>query len=249
MLDVRDVRASYGDLPALFGVSVEVQPGEIVALIGPNGAGKTTLLRTIAGLHRASTGRITWAGAAIERWPAHRIAEAGVILVPEGRRLFTGMSVLENLEMGAYTRRARAERAKTLATVYEIFPRLAERRTQVASTLSGGEQQMVAIGRALMGLPELLMLDEPSLGLAPRVVQDIFGIIRTINQRGVAVLLVEQNARMALELAQRAYVVEQGRVASEGSGDQFLSDEEIRRAYLGYADHAPAEVAPSSGSP
>jgi branched-chain amino acid transport system ATP-binding protein len=236
MLEVREVRASYGDLPALLGASLTVHPGEIVALIGPNGAGKTTLLRTISGLHRATAGQITWEGTAIERARPHRIVEAGIVLVPEGRRLFTGMSVLENLEMGAFTARARAERAMTLQWACEIFPRLAERRAQIASTLSGGEQQMVAIGRALMGLPRLLMLDEPSLGLAPRVVQDIFGVIRLINERGVAVLLVEQNARMALELAQTAYVMEQGRIVNQGSGQQFLSDEEVRAAYLGYAE-------------
>jgi branched-chain amino acid transport system ATP-binding protein len=241
MLEVKNVRAGYGDLPALFGVSLDVRAGEIVALIGPNGAGKTTLLRTIAGLHRATAGTIAWEGRSIERIAPHRIAESGVILVPEGRRLFAGMSVLENLEMGAYTTRARTERATTLGMVHEIFPRLAERGTQIASTLSGGEQQMVAIGRALMGLPRLLMLDEPSLGLAPRVVADIFGVIRTINERGVAVLLVEQNARMALELAERAYVVEQGAVVLEGSGHELLHDPEVRQAYLGLTT---AEAAP-----
>ncbi len=241
MLEVRDVQAAYGDLPALLGVSLDVGDREIVALIGPNGAGKTTLLRTIAGLHRPLAGRITWDGVSIVRSPAHRIAEAGVILVPEGRRLFVGMSVLENLEMGAYTARARAERRTTLGRVYAIFPRLAERRDQAASTLSGGEQQMVAIGRALMGLPRLLMLDEPSLGLAPRVVQDIFGVIRAINELGVAVLLVEQNARMALELAERAYVVEQGRIMAEGSGQALLTDPEVRQAYLGISAGAGAE--------
>ncbi len=245
MLEVRNVAAAYGDLPALFGVSLEVQAGEIVAMIGPNGAGKTTLLRTIAGLHRAAAGRIIWEGDAIERAPAHRIAEAGIILVPEGRRLFAGMTVLENLEMGAYTARARAERAATLALVHEIFPRLAERNAQVASTLSGGEQQMVAIGRALMGLPKLLMLDEPSLGLAPRVVQDIFAVIRAINGRGVAVLLVEQNARIALELAHRAYVIEQGRVVVAGPGHALLTDPGVRQAYLGFSAAESARPAAS----
>jgi branched-chain amino acid transport system ATP-binding protein len=236
MLEVRDLRASYGDLPALLGASLAVEPGGIVALIGPNGAGKTTLLRTIAGLHRAAGGQVFWEGAAIGRASPHYIVEAGIVLVPEGRRLFAGMSVLENLEMGAYSRRARAERAATLRWVYEVFPRLAERRAQIASTLSGGEQQMVAIGRALMGQPRLLMLDEPSLGLAPRVVQDIFGVIRLINERGVAVLLVEQNARLALELAQTAYVIEQGRVVNQGSGRALLSDAAVRAAYLGYGE-------------
>ena len=234
MLEVRDVEVFYGDLQALWGTTLEVRQGEVVALIGPNGAGKTTLMRTITGLSRAARGSVTLDGEPIQHAPAHRIVERGVVLVPEGRRLFGSMTVLENLEMGAFGRRARKQRASTLGTVFEIFPILAERRRQLAASLSGGQQQMVAIGRALMGLPRLLLLDEPSLGLAPLVVQDIFGVLRRINQGGVTVLLVEQNARLALELADRGYVLERGRVVGEGTGAELLADESVRQAYLGY---------------
>ena len=233
ILDVADVHAWYGDLQALWGVSLQVQEGEVVTLIGPNGAGKTTLLRTIAGLHRPGAGSIHLRGRAIDRLSAHEIVEAGIILAPEGRRLFAGMTVLENLEMGAYSARARAARANTLATVYEIFPLLAERRGQRAATMSGGQQQMLAVGRALMGLPQLLLLDEPSLGLAPLIVESIFSVLREVNARGMAVLLVEQNARMALELASRAYVLEQGRVVLSGDTSGLLADARVQEAYLG----------------
>ena len=242
MIEVRDLHAAYGDLPALWGISLEVSRGEVVALIGPNGAGKTTLLRTIVGLHRPSAGRVTLNGAPIHHLAPHRIVEAGVLLVPEGRRLFPSMTVLENLEMGAFAARARPERARTLSWVFEVFPVLASYQKRSAVTLSGGEQQMLAIGRALMGRPDLLLLDEPSLGLAPLVVQSIFRVLRAINEQGVTVLLVEQNAHLALELAQRAYVVEQGRVVLEGTGRQLLADESVRQAYLGYtpAGHSAA---------
>ena len=237
MLYVERLAAAYGDVQALWDVSLEVRENEIVVLIGPNGAGKTTLMRAIAGLHRPQSGAVTLEGAALHTLSAHQIVERGIVLVPEGRRLFGSMTVLENLEMGAYTRRARPVRDRTLKRVFEIFPLLAERRHQRTSTMSGGQQQMVAIGRALMGLPRLLMLDEPSLGLAPLVVRHIFEIVQAVNGQGVTVLLVEQNARKALELAQRAYIIEQGRIVGTGSGADFLNNDEVREAYLG---HVPA---------
>ena len=233
MLEVDGVDARYGDLQTLWGVSLQLEEAEVVALIGPNGAGKTTLLRTIAGLHRPSDGTIRLRGRRIDGLSAHDIVAEGIILVPEGRRLFGGMTVLENLEMGAFSRRARADRPGSLRTVYEIFPVLAERQAQRAATLSGGQQQMLAVGRALMGLPELLLLDEPSLGLAPIVVESIFDVVRQINQRGVGVLLVEQNARMALELGSRAYVLEHGRVGLQGASVDLLADQRVQEAYLG----------------
>ena len=233
MLEVQSVSALYGDLPALWDISLKVGAQEIVALIGPNGAGKTTLLRTIVGLHRAASGAILLDGAPIQTLAPHQIVERGVILVQEGRRLFNGMTVLENLEVGAHARRARAERARTLARVFEIFPVLATRRDSAASTLSGGMQQMLALGRALMGLPRLLLLDEPSLGLAPLVVGNILEVVSRVNQEGVTVLLVEQNARAALELANRGYVIEQGRVVGENTGAALLKDEQVQAAYLG----------------
>jgi branched-chain amino acid transport system ATP-binding protein len=233
MLEIRDVEAHYGDVQALWGVNLQIGRGEIVALIGANGAGKTTLMRTIAGLHRPSAGGVFLDGTPLHTLPPHKVVERGVVLVPEGRHIFTGMRVLENLEMGAYASAPRRERQNTLRRVYEIFPILAERKNSLAANLSGGQQQMLAIGRALMGLPRLLLLDEPSLGLAPIVVQEIFGIIRDINRQGVTVVLVEQNARAALRLASRAYVMEQGRVAGEGSGSEMMTDEGVRRAYLG----------------
>ncbi len=234
MLHIENLAVAYGDVQALWDVSLDVQRGEIVVLIGPNGAGKTTLMRAVAGLHRPQKGRITFDGAALHTLAAHQIVEHGIILVPEGRRLFGGMTVLENLELGAYTRRAKQQREKTLQQVYAIFPLLAERRHQRASLMSGGQQQMLAMGRALMGLPRLLMLDEPSLGLAPAIVQHIFEIVRTINGQGVMILLVEQNARKALELAHRAYIIEQGRIAGTGSGPELLHNDQVREAYLGH---------------
>ncbi len=234
MLEIKSVDARYGDFQALWDVSLKVNTGEIVVLIGPNGAGKTTLMRTIVGLHRPSAGSIILDGQSTTRLDGFQLVERGVALVPEGRKLFGGMSVLENLEMGAYTARARRERAKTLGWVREVFPVLAERPHQIASTLSGGMQQMLAIGRALMSLPRLLLLDEPSLGLAPLIVQNIFDVVNLVNRRGVTVMLVEQNARAALEVAHRAYVMERGRVVGHGTGAELLSDPNVRRAYLGY---------------
>ncbi|HEX9076594.1 MAG TPA: ABC transporter ATP-binding protein, partial [Anaerolineae bacterium] len=223
MLEIKSVDACYGDFQALWGVSLKVNAGEIVVLIGPNGAGKTTLMRTIVGLHRPSAGSILLDGQSTDRLDGHQMVESGVALVPEGRKLFGGMSVLENLEMGAYTAHARRQRAETMRWVFQVFPILAERRNQTASTLSGGMQQMLAIGRALMSVPRLLLLDEPSLGLAPLIVQNIFDVVNLVNSRGVTVVLVEQNARAALELAHRAYVLERGRVVGHGTGAELLN--------------------------
>jgi branched-chain amino acid transport system ATP-binding protein len=238
MLEVHSVAADYGDVRALWDVSLEVKSGEIVTLIGPNGAGKTTLMQAIAGLHHPSAGDITFEGTSLRSLAAHQIVERGVVLVPEGRHIFSTMRVEENLEVGAYAAKARRERAASFKRVFEIFPILAERRHQIAGTLSGGQQQMLAIGRALMGLPRLLLLDEPSLGLAPLVVRDIFAVLRAVNQQGVTVLLVEQNARLALKLADRGYVLEQGRVVGSGTGAELLADVGVQRAYLGYVGAA-----------
>lgn len=237
-LDVHRINASYGDIPALMDVSLKVNEGEIVAMIGANGAGKTTLMRVIAGLHPASSGTVLVGDTALHPLAAYQIVEEGVILVPEGRRLFGGLSVLDNLELGAYAPRARKSRFKTLKHVFELFPILAERQEQHANTLSGGQQQMLAIGRALMGLPRLLMLDEPSLGLAPLVVENIFEIIKRMNNEEVTIFLVEQNARKALDLADRAYILEQGRIVGKGTGRELLHNNEVREAYLGYAPTA-----------
>ena len=234
MLEVRGLAADYGDVRAIWDVSLEVRVGEIVALIGPNGAGKTTLMHAIAGLHRPKAGSVVFEGLEIHTLAPHHIVERGIVLVPEGRHIFSSMSVLENLEIGAFTPRARRELQPSLESVFEIFPILAERRQQIAGTLSGGQQQMLAIGRALMGLPRLLLLDEPSLGLAPLIIRDIFSVLKRVNQRGLTVLVVEQNARMALQLAHRAYILEQGRVVGEGTGAGLLADPGVQRAYLGY---------------
>src|SRR5262245_15077437 len=234
LLEVKGIDAYYGDLQALWDISINVNRGEIVVLVGPNGAGKTTLLRNVVGLHRPAKGSILLDGQTIHNIPAYQIVERGVVLVPEGRRLFGSMPVLENLEVGAYTARARREKDKTLAKVFAIFPILADRSKQLAATMSGGQQQMLAIGRALMGLPRLLLFDEPSLGLAPLVVRDIFGVLRAVNEQGVTIVLVEQNARMALQLANRGYILEQGRVVGAGTGAELLADVGVQRAYLGY---------------
>ena len=233
MLEARGLDAAYGELRALEGVGIEVKTDEIVALVGSNGAGKTTLLRCIAGLTRPRAGRVVWQGEDLTGVPPHRVVERGVAMVPEGRRLFGHMTVAENLALGAFSARARAERQATLDHVYAIFPRLAERRRQLAGALSGGEQQMVAIGRALMTRPRLLMLDEPSLGLAPRVVESMLAVLAEISQAGVGVFLVEQNVRAALGLAHRAYVLEHGRIVGRGRSQDILADPEVRRAYLG----------------
>jgi branched-chain amino acid transport system ATP-binding protein len=234
VLAVRDLDVFYGDLQALWQVALHVEAGEIVALLGHNGAGKTTLLRTIAGLQRPASGAVIYDGKALHREPAHRIVTLGVSLVPEGRRLFAGMTVLENLELGALAPQARRQRDQTLKWVFETFPVLAERRHQLAGTMSGGEQQMLAVCRALMAHPRILLLDEPSLGLAPLIVRRIFDVIRQINtDLGIGVLLVEQNVRAALELARRAYLVQSGRVVGEGTGEDLLRDERVQEAYLG----------------
>jgi len=233
VLEVRAVEAAYGPFLALSGVTLTARPGEIVALLGPNGAGKTTLIRCITGLLRPRAGAIRWEGAPLAGVPAHAIVERGIAVVPEGRRLFGAMTVEENLELGAFAPRARARRTARLEHVYTIFPVLRERRRQVARALSGGQQQMVAIGRALMAGPTLLILDEPSLGLAPRIVESIFDVLREINRSGVSILLVEQNVQAALTLSHRAYLLEAGRVAGEGSAAVLLEDPRVRRAYLG----------------
>jgi branched-chain amino acid transport system ATP-binding protein len=233
VLEIEALDAAHGELVALSRVSLRVGPGEIVALVGSNGAGKTTLLRTVARLVAPRAGRIRWDGEVLTDLRPHQVVERGIAMVPEGRRLFGRMTVEENLGLGAFTRRARRARAATLDEVYATFPRLRERRRQLAGSLSGGEQQMVAIGRALMTRPRLLMLDEPSLGLAPRVVETIFAVFGAINRAGVAVFLVEQNVRAALALARRAYVLEHGRIVAEGPAASLLDDPQLRRAYLG----------------
>ncbi|MBT2301376.1 ABC transporter ATP-binding protein [Variovorax paradoxus] len=233
MLELRDLQVAYGAAQALWGVSLEVRPGELLCVVGPNGAGKTTLINAIAGMLRARSGHIMLNGQDITQLPAHRFCEAGIALVPEGRRLFTGMSVLENLELGSYLPHAKAKRQETLAQVIELFPVIREKLASPAGELSGGQQQMVAIARALMARPRLLLLDEPSLGLSPRIVGDMFAAIRRINADGMSVLLVEQNVAMAMEVSQRAYVLEEGRIVAEGVPDELLARPEIQRAYLG----------------
>jgi branched-chain amino acid transport system ATP-binding protein len=234
VLEVAGLEVRYGSVTAVKGISLEVAEGEVVAIIGPNGAGKTSTLRAITGLVPAAGGRVVFRGTDVSRWKAHRIVTLGLGHAPEGRRLFPQMTVMENLRMGAYRRRGPAEIGRTLAQVEELFPRLAERRLQLAGTLSGGEQQMLAIGRALMAEPRLLVLDEPSFGLAPMIVREIGRIVRLINrERGVSVLLVEQNARMALGIAARAYVMETGRVALSGSSATLAESPHVKAAYLG----------------
>jgi len=233
MLEVEEIDAYYGDLQALWGTSMRVNEGELVALIGPNGAGKTTTLRVITGLLKPASGCIRLHGHPLGKEAAHKIVELGISQVPEGGRIFTGMSVLENLELGAFVPEARRVKDQSLKWVYEMFPRLEERKHQRAGTLSGGERQMLAIGRALMARPRLLLLDEPSFGLAPLLVEHIFEMIAEINEQGVTVLLVEQNVRAALELAHRAYVIENGRIVGQGTGEDLLSFESVRSAYLG----------------
>ena len=233
MLKIENLHVSYGGIQALRGISLEVPDGKIVTLIGANGAGKSTTLRTITGLVKASSGSIQWNGGELLGKPIDKIVGAGIAMSPEGRRVFADMSVLENLRIGAYLRKDKAEIEKDVQWVYSLFPRLEERSWQLAGTLSGGEQQMLAVGRALMSRPKLMMLDEPSLGLAPLVVQDIFSIIREINKQGVTVLLIEQNANMALKIADLAYVLETGNITMSGTGAELLADEKVREAYLG----------------
>jgi branched-chain amino acid transport system ATP-binding protein len=233
LLDVASLVAAYGQVRALWDVSLEVGEGEIVTLLGANGAGKTTTMRVLSGLLRPRSGTVTFAGQRIDRFPPPRIVQAGLVQIPEGRRLWPRMTVLENLELGAYPPSIRAQRHDAMKWVFSLFPRLHERRSQLAGTLSGGEQQMLAIGRGLMSRPRLLMLDEPSLGLAPILVREVFKIITQINDRGVTVLLVEQNVRQALEVAHRGYVLETGRIVRAGPARDLLEDPEIKRAYLG----------------
>jgi branched-chain amino acid transport system ATP-binding protein len=233
LLEARHLRIAYGDATAVWDVSLDVDAGEIVAVIGPNGAGKTTLINAIAGILRVASGDLRLAGVDLATMPAHQFCHSGVALVPEGRRLFARMSVEENLEIGCYPRAARGRRAQTLEQVYALFPVLREKRQQMAGTLSGGQQQMAAIGRALMAIPRLLLLDEPSLGLAPSVVTQMFDIIRQIHAGGVSIMLVEQNVAQALAVADRAYVLEQGRIVATGLPSELLSQSHIREVYLG----------------
>jgi branched-chain amino acid transport system ATP-binding protein len=233
LLALRGLEVAYGDLPALTGVDLVIESGEILSVVGANGAGKTTMLRAISGLLRPRSGEILLDDTRLDRLPSHAVVERGVVQVPEGRKIFPSLSVLENLELGSYAREARRHRRESLERVLALFPILGERRRQAAGTMSGGQQQMLAIGRALMARPRLLMLDEPSLGLAPRIVQEIFRIIGEINRAGTTVLLVEQNTRQALTLATRAYVLENGRVVLSGPGRELLDNPHVQRAYLG----------------
>ncbi len=233
MLEIRDLEVRYGQAIALDGVDLDVGDGEIVCVVGPNGAGKSTLVNTIAGIERPVRGTIRMGDADLSRAPAHRVCDYGISIVPEGRRLFPKMSVIENLELGAYRRACRATKDERLESVWELFPKLRERRHQAAGTLSGGEQQMLAIGRALMAQPRLLLLDEPSLGLAPIVVDEVFEVIASIHRTGVAILLVEQRVDRALALAQRGYVLIEGRIVRSGPGAELLADEGVQSAILG----------------
>ena len=232
MLKVEDINVYYGAIHAIKGVTFEVNDGEIVTLIGANGAGKSTILKTVAGLLTSHTGHVEFLGKNLSSVPAHKIVPLGLALVPEGRQIFLQMTVEENLEMGAFTRPS-SEFEDGIADVYRRFPRLEERRKQIAGTLSGGEQQMLAMGRALMSKPKLMMLDEPSMGLAPILVEQIFDIIKELNQHGTTILLVEQNAQMALSVAHRGYVLETGKIIATGTGQELLRNEAVKRAYLG----------------
>jgi len=233
MLSLDNINVSYGEVQALWDVSLEVAQGEIVALVGSNGAGKTTTLKTVSGLLHPWSGSITFEGKAIQRAAPYEVVNLGIAHIPEGRRLWANMSVRENLEMGAYPARARRLRGQTTGEVLKLFPRLAERGSQLAGTLSGGEQQMLAIARALLSKPKLLMLDEPSLGLAPVLVKEVFKVVQQINREGVTVLLVEQNTQNALAIAARGYVLETGRVVMAGSGQELLNNARVKEAYLG----------------
>ena len=233
LLEVEGISAGYNGASVLSGVSLHVDAGETVAVVGGNGAGKTTLIRTIAGMVPVTSGRVRVDDADITNLASHRVCETGLAQVPEGRQLFPSLSVEDNLRLGGMLKRARARATESLDKVFELFPRLAERRRQLAGTLSGGEQQMVAIGRALMASPRLIMLDEPSLGLAPQMVETMFEVVETLNRQGLSILLVEQNVAESLEIAQRGYVLENGEVVLQGSGRELLADDRVRRAYLG----------------
>lgn len=233
MLLVEDLQVYYGGIHALKGVSLEVNEGEIVTLIGANGAGKSTTLRTISGLIKAKSGKVVFKGETVDNIPAHEIVKKGLCHVPEGRKIFANLTVKDNLEMGAYLRSDKVGIREDMEKVFKMFPRLQERQKQLGGTLSGGEQQMLAIGRALLTQPKLLLMDEPSMGLAPLLVQEIFEIIKKINQEGVTILLIEQNANMALSIADRAYVLETGNIVLKGDAKEIANDEAIRKAYLG----------------
>ncbi|HMR03145.1 MAG TPA: ABC transporter ATP-binding protein [Candidatus Competibacter phosphatis] len=234
MLEVADLSSDYGPVHAIHQANLQVHTGELAAIVGGNGAGKTTLLHTLSGLHPSSGGRIRFAGLDITRWPTHRIVAAGICQVPEGRQVFAPLSVEDNLRLGAYRIRDHGWVQRELEHVYTLFPILAERRRQLAGTLSGGQQQMLAIGRALLGRPRLLLLDEPSMGLAPLLVEEIFRVIVELNSQGVTILLVEQNARAALAIANRGYILETGRIVKTAPAAELLADDAVRRAYLGY---------------
>jgi branched-chain amino acid transport system ATP-binding protein len=233
MLEVSNISVNYGAAPALWDLSLEVKSGELVCVVGPNGAGKTTMINAIAGMHRVRAGSLRFNGRDITQLESHRFCDAGIAIVPEGRRLFTQMSVFDNLELGSFIAKAKAHRKESLALVLSLFPALEAKLDSPAGSLSGGQQQMVAIGRALMARPGLLLLDEPSLGLAPAIVLDMFRAIRQINRQGTSVLLVEQNVAMAMELANRAYVMEEGRIVAQGQASELLTRPEIQKAYLG----------------
>lgn len=233
MLEVKDLYVSYGMIAALKGISFEVNEGEVIALIGANGAGKTTTLHTLTGLLHAKSGSITFDGKELTKTPAHKIVEMGIAHVPEGRRVFQNLTVLDNLKLGAFTRKDKAGIAKDIEEVYELFPRLAERKTQIAGTLSGGEQQMLAMGRALMSKPKIVVMDEPSMGLSPLLVSKIFEIIEMIRERGTTVLLVEQNAKKALAISDRAYVLETGKIVLSGDAHELMNNDSVKKAYLG----------------
>jgi len=234
LLDVANVSVKYGDIQALWDISFSVKKGQLVALIGANGAGKTTTLKSICGLVQPASGQISYQGEVTSGLPVHKVVDLGITLVPEGRQLFPKMTVEENLLVGAYLKRAQGKRAQTLKKIYSIFPRLEERRTQTAETLSGGEQQMVAIGRALMQDPKVIMFDEPSLGLAPIMVQEVFKVIQELHRQGLTIFLVEQNVHQTLKICDYCYVMENGRIVGEGTGAQLESDQSIREAYLGF---------------
>ena len=233
MLEVKDLEVYYGVIQAIKGVSFQVNQGEVIALIGANGAGKTTILHTVTGLLSPKRGSVVFEGKEITKVPAHKIVSMGMAHVPEGRRVFAELSVYENLKMGAYTRKDKKEIEESLANVYKRFPRLEERKNQMAGTLSGGEQQMLAMGRALMSKPKIILMDEPSMGLSPIMVNEIFDIIRSVSESGTTVLLVEQNAKKALSIADRAYVLETGKIVLEGNAKDLLEDDSIKKAYLG----------------
>ncbi len=233
MLEIKDLEVCYGMIRAIKGISFHVDEGEVIALIGANGAGKTTILHTITGLVPAKSGSVTFEGTDITKTPGHKIVSMGMAHVPEGRRIFAQLSVLQNLKMGAFTRKDKAEIEETLQSVYKRFPRLEERQNQLAGTLSGGEQQMLAMGRALMSHPKIILMDEPSMGLSPIFVNEIFDIIKEVSKSGTTVLLVEQNAKKALTIADRAYVLETGNIALEGNASDLMNNDSIKKAYLG----------------